>query len=182
MGPGSTTGDGTFRDLKHTLLTTDLEGASEKDVLVLTSKLFQRPNMFMAWGPFATVLDQKNGLLYTVRTSEYRIEQIDLRQGRIVRVFSRNYPRVDYVVKDFEKEMIKKYDVPSKKYEYDVSRIVLNSNGNLWAFTSARNASKFIILRSLGNSSAASHDDRMVLYFEAIFSLPGTGSMGSSDS
>jgi hypothetical protein len=145
LGPGSAQTTG-FRDLKFFLFLTALDGTSEKEILALPNQLYQQPGMFMSWAPFETVLDSKNHRLYSVHTAEYKIDQVNLKEGRIVRSFNRKYPRVDYVVKEYEKEFNKKHDAPVKKYEYDISLLYLNNSGDIWAKTSTKNDKKWPLI------------------------------------
>jgi len=140
IGPGMAQTSG-FRDLKFTLFLTSLAGISEKEILFFPNQLYQQPRLIMSWAPFETVLDPKTGRLYVIHTSEYKIVQVDLREGRVARIFNRKYPRVDYAVREYEKDMIKKYDAPVKKYEYDIQAFFLNKE-NIWVITSTKDQKK----------------------------------------
>jgi hypothetical protein len=145
VGPGSAQTTG-FHDLKFFLFLTALDGTSEKEILALSSQIYQQPRMFMGWAPFETALNSKDHFLYSVHTAEYKIDQVDLKEGRIARSFNRKYPRVDHVVMEYEKEFIKKYDAPVRKYEYDISLLYLNNNGDIWAKTSTKNDKKWSLI------------------------------------
>lgn len=138
FGSARTTG---FRDLKFTLFLTAPDGTAEKEILSFLNQLYQQPRMGMSWAPFETFFDASSRRLYVIHTSEYKIVQVDLKEERIARIFDRKYPRVDYVVKEYEKEFIKKYDAPVKKYEYDILALFINK-GNVWARTSTKDEKK----------------------------------------
>ena len=142
MGAAQASG---FRDLKFSLFLTSLAGISEKEILSFPNQLYQQPRLFMSWAPFETVLDPKTGRLYVIHTSEYKIVQVDLREGRATRIFNRKYPRIDYIVKEYEKDMIKKYDAPVKKYEHDIQALFLNK-GTIWVITSTKDQKRGILI------------------------------------
>lgn len=138
MGAAKTAG---LRDVEVAVLFIAKDGSSGKKILSFPKQLYEGPNFGMDWAPFTVAFIENEAQLYISHTCEYKIVQVDLKAGQITRSFSRVYPRVDYVVKTWEKDFLKKYDIKPKKYENDILDLFVNK-GKIWAKTSTKDEKK----------------------------------------
>jgi hypothetical protein len=138
MGAAKTAG---LRDVEVAVLSISKDGRSSKKILSFPKQLYEGPNFGMEWAPFTVVFIENNAQLYVSHTCEYKIVQVDLKAGQMTRSFSRIYPRVDYVVKAWEKDFFKKHDIKPKKYENDILDLFVNK-GKIWAKTSTKDEKK----------------------------------------
>jgi len=138
MGAAKTAG---LRDVEVTVLSIAKDGSSSKKILSFPKQLYEGPNFGMDWAPFIVAFIENDAQLYVSHTCEYKIVQVDLKGGQMTRSFSRIYPRVDYVVKAWEKDFFKKHDIKPKKYENDILDLFVNK-GKIWAKTSTKDEKK----------------------------------------
>jgi len=87
--------------------------------------------------------------LFFIHTSEYKISRLNLRTGKIDKVFKRPYTRIKSEVKEGEEQDIynpvpRDYRPPPLKYVFDVWWIQIYKN-SLWVFTSTQNGQKRLI-------------------------------------
>jgi hypothetical protein len=130
-----------LRDVNVTFLFVAKDGSSSNRVLTVPNQINEGPGYGMVWAPFDVAVAEDEAKLYVSHTCEYKIVQVDLKAGQIIRSFRRKYPRVDYVVKDWEKDFFKKHDIKPKKYENDVLGVFVNK-GKIWAKTSTKDEKK----------------------------------------
>ncbi|MCX6577462.1 MAG: hypothetical protein NTV82_13860 [Candidatus Aminicenantes bacterium] len=130
-----------LRDVEVAVLFIAKDGSSSKKILSLPKQVYEGPNFGKEWAPFDVAVAEDGTRLYVSHTCEYKIVQVDLKAGQIIRSFSRKYPRVDYVVKTWEKDFIKKYSINPKKYENDVLGVFVNK-GKIWIRTSTKDEKK----------------------------------------
>jgi len=130
-----------FYDLEMSIFLVTRDKTEMNKILSFPMKTFGAPGFGMAWAPFEAVIESDSQQLYIYHTCEYRIVQVDLEEGRTIKSFNRRYPRVKHVMNEWEKESIKKYNAPKRKYENDIKRLFLNK-GLLWIETSTKDAEK----------------------------------------
>jgi len=130
-----------LRDVDVTFLFVAKDGSSSKRILAFPNQINEGPGYGMVWAPFDVAVAENVAKLYVSHTCEYKIVQVDLKAGQIIRSFRRKYPRVDYVVKDWEKDFFKKHNINPKKYENDVLGVFVNK-GKIWIRTSTKDEKK----------------------------------------
>jgi hypothetical protein len=130
-----------LRDVDVTFLFVAKDGSSSKRTLAFPNQINEGPGYGMVWAPFDVAVAEDETTLYVSHTCEYKIVQVDLKVGQIIRSFRRKYPRVDYVVKAWEKDFFKKHNINPKKYENDVLGVFVNK-GKIWIRTSTKDEKK----------------------------------------
>jgi hypothetical protein len=128
-------------DLEMSIFLVSRDKTEMNKILSFPMKTFGAPGFGMEWAPFEAVTNPSNQELFVYHTCEYRIVKVDLKDGRTVKSFFRNYPRVKHVLTARAKELIKKYNAPKRKYENDIKRLFFNK-GHLWIETSLKDAEK----------------------------------------
>lgn len=115
------------------------DGKSSKEFTMLHNQefLISHGGGGMSWDPFIAVLGGDN--IFLCRSQEYLIEVVDLSQGQVTGGFTRKYPRVKHVMREWEKDFIKRNNAPKKRYEPDIKEIVYDDRGWLWIRTSTEN-------------------------------------------
>jgi hypothetical protein len=155
-----------FYDLEMSIVLVSRDGTKIKKILIFPCKMFGAPGYCMEWAPFEAVIEPDSQELYVYHTCEYRIVQADLKEGRTIKSFNRRYPRVKHVMKEWEKESIKKHNAPKRKYENDIKKLFINK-GLLWIETSTKDAEKGYLIDVF---------DREGRYIDCFY-LPISGSL-----
>lgn len=130
-----------FRDKENSIIVISNDGASESKVLSFSNRIFESPKFAMGWAPFNAVFDFARQELFVSHTCEYKIVQADLQKGRVVKSFLRKYPRVKHVLREGEKEDIKRFNAPKRKYKNDTLGLFLRMD-HLWVLTSTWDKNK----------------------------------------
>lgn len=125
---------------------------------------YMSANYGKIWDVYLQAFNPRDNSLYVSHTGEYRVVKVDLSQNKIVRSFSREYPRVKHIVRDYEKEIIKKYHPPVKDFENDIENLFLCGD-NLWVETSTYDKEErnlFDVFDPLGRFIDSFHINRSV--------------------
>ncbi|MCK4645147.1 MAG: hypothetical protein KAU46_02750 [Candidatus Aminicenantes bacterium] len=130
-----------FRDIEMSVIVISDDGFSESKILSFPKKIFESPKFGMDWAPFDAVFDSARQELFVSHTCEYKIVQADLQKGRVIKSFLRKYPRVNHVLTKREKENIKRFNAPKRKYKNDTIGLFLHQD-HLWILTSTRDKNK----------------------------------------
>jgi hypothetical protein len=128
-------------DIDNVIFGISKDGKSSKEFVTLQNQQFlislAKGGGSMSWDPFMAVLGGDK--IYLCRSQEYLIEVFDLNQGQVAGGFTRKYPRVKHVMRDWEKDFINRNDAPGKRYAPDIEEIVYDDRGRLWIRTSTEN-------------------------------------------
>ncbi len=128
-------------DIETKIIQLSKDGKTSKENYAFSNEIFLVAASLgggaMSWDPFDMVLDENTGYLYVSCTRDYMIHVLDLDKGEIIRSFNRKYEKVRYEMSEREKDFIKKFNAPKKKYEADIERLYLYK-GLLWVETSTK--------------------------------------------
>ncbi len=124
-----------FQEVETTANLISLDGKSAEKIMGFTSRVYQGPNFGMDWDRYLQVFDPSDGSLYASHTCEYEIVRADMLQRKIVGRFTREYPRVKFVVPEELKSFYEKHNLPKKDFENDISALFMCDN-NPWVKTS----------------------------------------------
>lgn len=100
---------------------------------------------FDVWAIVKSVYDEKKGLLYVSHTREYLLHILDIQKKQIKVSFKREFKRNKYVIGQREAEAIKSFNIPKKKYSWDILDLFLR-DGLLWVLTSERDDQKGVCI------------------------------------
>jgi len=130
-------------DVKNVVVLISKDGSQKKEFHTFLNKQFfisfARGGGSMNWDPFISSVG--NDKLFVCRSMEYLIEVLDLNSGEITHEITREYPRVEYEQRKWEKEFIAKHDAPKRKYENDIKELFTNRD-QLWVKTSLSDEDK----------------------------------------
>lgn len=128
-------------EVTHIVTFVSRDGLEQRDIGIFRPKDFLSPQSAMSLTAKITVLSPDLKLLYAFYGGDYMIEVVDIASGRTVRRFTRAYPRVRHVERDFEADFRKKYGSPKLEFEIDVKS--LNPVGDhVWVETSTDDKAK----------------------------------------
>lgn len=137
-------GNPDFREIDNQIHLLSLDGSSAEKILGFTSKIYSGPNFGMDWDKYSHLFNPNDGSLYVTHTCEYQIVKADLKLGKKIVSFNRDYPRVKFVIPEGSESFYEKFNPPKKKFENDVLGMYLNNN-NLWVKTSTVDKDKGIL-------------------------------------
>lgn len=143
-----------FYDIEMKIMQLSKDGKTSKENFVFSNKRILIASSLgggaMSWDPFDSVLDENTGYLYVSSTRDYMIHMLDLNKREVIRSFNRKYKKVRYEMSQSEKNFVKKYNVPSKKYEADIKRLHLYK-GLLWVETSTKDEKRGTMIDVFNN-------------------------------
>lgn len=137
-------------DVKHSIILISKNGETEKEIHNFPIKWFIAPGVMRSWAYFYSVLSDDSRHLFVSHTREYLIKVLDLKKGVVTRVFNRKYPRVKYVMKEWEKDFIRRYNAPEKKFEIDIFGLYIYKD-MLWVKTSTKDKKKGVLIDVFNN-------------------------------
>ena len=126
-----------FKEIETTAHLVSLDGSSAEKIMGFTSRIYQGPNFGMDWDNYLQVFNPADGSLYVSQTCEYKVVRADLLKRKIVASFTRDYPRVNFVIPDSAKSFYEKNNPPKKDYANDISAMFVCDN-NVWVLTSTK--------------------------------------------
>lgn len=132
---------GRLLDVPHTVVLVDKGGREAKEISTFLPKSFYGYQMGMFWDPFVAALSPDGKSLYVCCGRDFIIEALDVATGRIVRRFSRAYPKVPHVEIDWEPDFRKRHGTPKIEYEPDVNNLYPVGD-RLWVETSTDDKTK----------------------------------------
>jgi hypothetical protein len=110
------------------------DGAIQKTFL-FSGRSFHAQGFHFSWDTPRWVADAGRDLLFISIARDYGIKVLDLNAGRVVRTFSRSYPKVPYVVDERVQAFFAKAGAPKPDFSDDI--LELFSDGeSLWVRTS----------------------------------------------
>ena len=130
-------------DKKNVIVFISKNGEQNKDFYTFVNKEFlisrAQGGGMMYWDPFKSVIG--NNMLFVCHSQEYLIKALDLETGKVLKRFSRKYPRVKHKLLDGEKKFISKFNAPKRKFEDDIEALFYDGN-YLWVKTSFKDEKK----------------------------------------
>jgi len=132
---------GLLADATYWFFWTSRSGEAIRRTLSLPGKFYVNPPVMMRWDFLAWVPDPGRDLLFISLSRDYGIKVLDLNAGRIVRSFSRVYPKVPLVVPENMKAVYARGGTPKPDFERDILELFLPET-SLWVRTSTVEAKK----------------------------------------
>lgn len=143
-----------FYEIKWKIIKLSKDGISSEENYIFFNKRFLIASSLgggmVRWDPFDSVFDENSGYLYVSCTREYMVHVLDMNSGKVIRSFKRKYKRIRHEMSQREKDFIKKYNAPRKKYEQDINRLHL-FNGLVWVETSTKDEERRIMIDVFNN-------------------------------
>ena len=131
---------GKLMDVPHEILRVSLDGSEEELVHTYPVLEFLGQGYAASWAPFHAALSDDGRYLFVNNTPEYEISMLDLDTGKIARVFTRKYKRIEHTPRRGEAEFNKKYGF-KRPYEADIKGLYV-FGGQLWVKTSTEDKEK----------------------------------------
>ncbi len=124
-----------FKEIETSANLISMDGKSAEKIIGFTSRIYRGSNFGMDWDNYLQVFNPADGSLYVSHTCEYKVVRADLLKRKIVASFTRDYPRVNFVIPDSAKSFYERTNAPKKDYANDISALFM-SDSNLWVKTS----------------------------------------------
>jgi len=137
-------------DVKHSIIFISKNRETEKESHNFPIKWFIAPGIMRSWAYFYSALSDDSKHLFVSHTREYLIKVLDLEKGVVTRIFNRRYPRVKYVMEEWERNFIKRYNSPEKKFEIDIFGLYIYKD-MLWVKTSIKDKKKGVLIDVFNN-------------------------------
>lgn len=126
---------GVLADATYRFIGTSRSDRSLRRAYDFPGKFFIKPPIFLPWDSLAWIADAGRNLLFISLSRDYGIKVLDLSAGRIIRSFSRVYPRVPYDPPQNMKTVYARGGVPRPDFACDVVGLFLPDT-SLWVRTS----------------------------------------------
>ena len=126
---------GKLMEIPHIVVFVGRDGSDEKDIATFKPRDFLAPQAATSMSAKIIALSPDAKFLYAFHGRDYLIEVVDLAAARIVRRFTRAYPKVPYVEKEWESNFRKRFNSPKLEYEIDVKNLYPVGD-RLWVETS----------------------------------------------
>jgi hypothetical protein len=110
------------------------DGKNEQVLYTFRPRMFLAPQGGRSWDYSIIVLDASGLNIYAYHGRDYLIEVLNVAKKKIVRRFTRKFPKVPYVEQSWEKDYQKKYGAPKIEYEADIQGLHVNGL-RLWVAT-----------------------------------------------
>jgi hypothetical protein len=133
--------NGVFADAKYNFFCTSRSDESLRKTYAFLGKWYRNPGVSIDWDRLTWVADAARDLLFISLSRDYEIKLLDLDQGRIVRTFRRDYPKVAFVPPEKMKAVYEKGGTPKPEYERDILELFL-PDSSIWVRTSTVEAGK----------------------------------------
>jgi hypothetical protein len=111
---------GKLMEIPHTVVLVARDGSERQDIATFKPRDFLFPQGAMGWDSSIIGPSPDAKLLYAYHGLDYLIEIVDMASGKIVKRFSRAYPKVPHIEPDWESDYRKKYGSPKREYETDI--------------------------------------------------------------
>lgn len=132
---------GKLMEIPHIIFLASLDGKNERPVFTFHSQEFMHPKSGRSWTPTIAVLSPDGRHIVGSYDLEYRIQVVDIEQGKIVRAFNRKYPRIKHVIDDYERKFNERNGAPAMEFNPDVIGIRLVED-KIWICTSTTDPKK----------------------------------------
>jgi len=149
MPPSSQRTKSQFIYDQQNILLISKDGTTVEEIYSFPTKTYYFSNEngkgFNVWAIVKSVYDEKKSMLYVSHTREYSIHILDIQKKLIKVSFKREFKRNKYVTDQREAEAIKMFNIPKKKYSWDILELFLR-DGLLWVLTSERDDQKGVCI------------------------------------
>jgi hypothetical protein len=132
---------GVLGDATYSFFCTSRSDGSVRETYAFRGKFYVKPPVFLTWDRLFWAADAQRDLFFISLSRDYGIKVLDLNAGRVIRSFSRVYPKVPYAVPENMKAVYARGGTPKPDYESDILELFL-SDASLWVRTSTVNAKK----------------------------------------
>ena len=132
---------GKLMEIPHTVVLVARDGSERQDIATFKPRNFLFPQGAMGWDSSIIGPSPDAKLLYAYHGLDYLIEVVDMASGKIVKRFSRAYPKVPHIEPDWELDYRKKYGSPKREYETDIKDLYPVGD-RLWVETSTDDKTK----------------------------------------
>ena len=132
---------GRLLEVVYRILVQEKGTVPERALATFRPKTFMMPRGAMGWDPFIAVLGEDGRSVLVNWTQVYQIDKVDLETGSIIATFRRPFPRLPHAKGEWEDEWKKKYDIPERKFDSDITDILPNKD-SLWVKTSQTDKNK----------------------------------------
>ena len=132
---------GVLADAKYSFFCTSRSDGSLRKTYAFPGKFYVDPPVMMRWDFLTWVPDAARDLLFISLSRDYEIKLLDLNEGRVVRTFRRDYPKVAFVPPENMKAVYEKGGTPRPEYERDILELFL-PDSSIWVQTSTATAGK----------------------------------------
>jgi hypothetical protein len=132
---------GKLMEIPHVVYLTAMDGKSERQAFTFHSQEFMHPKAGRSWTPTIAVLSPDGRRIVGSYDLEYKIQVLDIEQGKIVRAFNRKYPRIKHVIDDYERKFNEHTGAPAMEFNPDVIGIKLVED-KIWVRTSTTDPKK----------------------------------------
>jgi hypothetical protein len=132
---------GVLADATYRFLSASRSNEEIRKSYAFPGKFFSAPPVRMRWDYLVWAPDAERNILYVSLSRDYGIKVLDLDAGRIIRTFSRAYPKVPYAVPENMQAVYARGGTPKPDYESDVLELFL-PDASLWVRTSTVDAKK----------------------------------------
>jgi hypothetical protein len=128
---------GKFLDNKYVVTLFGLDGKERKEIHTFRSRAFFAGNDrgVRFWDPNKECLGLDAKVVFGFHGRDYKIEVLEIAQGKIVRAFGRKYPKVPHAALKWETDFRSKFGAPIPEYEQDLLGLY-PAGSNLWVSTS----------------------------------------------
>jgi hypothetical protein len=132
---------GVLADAIYWFFWTKRPGEPIRKTLSFPGKFYVNPPVMMRWDFLAWVPEPGRDLLLISLSRDYGIKVLDLNAGRVVRSFSRVYPKVPFIIPENMKTVYAAGGTPKPDFERDILELFLPDT-SLWVRTSTVDAEK----------------------------------------
>ncbi|NTU51145.1 MAG: hypothetical protein HGA94_01725, partial [Candidatus Aminicenantes bacterium] len=130
-----------FKEIETSAHLISPDGGRAEKIAGFISRIYQGPKFGMDWDNCTKVFNRRDGSLYVSHTCEYKVVRVDLAQRKSVAAFTREYRRVPFVIKEYEKDFYERNKPPLKDFENDVTELFVGGD-NVWVQTSTTDKDK----------------------------------------
>ncbi len=130
---------GKFLDDLHIVTVFGLDGKERQEIHTFRSKSFYFAGHrgMRSWDVYKTSLSRDGKVVFGYHGRDYRIESLDLAQGKITHAFGRKYPKMPHAAVTWEKDLRTKTGAPIPDFEQDILELY-PADSNLWVGTSTQ--------------------------------------------
>jgi hypothetical protein len=132
---------GKLADMPHDFICASRPDGKVRKTYTFLGKSYEGPRVHFSWDTPRWVSDAGRNLLFISISRDYGVKVLDLAAGRVVRSFSRAYPKVPYVVYERREAFFVQTSAPKPDFEDDILELFL-PGASLWVRTSTVDARK----------------------------------------
>jgi hypothetical protein len=130
-----------FADIPHRIGLLSKDGKAVAEYQAFSAKRYLIQGGGLIWGNAVKALSGDGRYLYGFHGRDYLIEVMDLEDGRIIRRFRRDYPRVPESETNEEREFRERMKLPKAEFKADIVSL-MPDGPRVWAATSTEDPVK----------------------------------------